>query len=175
MTHTSSFTRMSADAHSMYSSHLADLVGVLHAQTYFVSVCVFFFQAEDGIRDIGVTGVQTCALPIYLPGQSGMLRYASWVFLQLASNGSWWTWFPWSMFRLLQGRTAFLRPVSPAVTAPSQEPRERGSHQTRSRPRTRWRRRTASTPAVPGPRSPPIRGCRPRRECAARAPSDSCW
>src|SRR3712207_9105738 len=28
-------------------------------------VCVlFFFQAEDGIRDIGVTGVQTCALPI---------------------------------------------------------------------------------------------------------------
>ena len=29
-----------------------------------VDVC-FFFQAEDGIRDIGVTGVQTCALPIY--------------------------------------------------------------------------------------------------------------
>src|SRR3712207_6910541 len=28
---------------------------------------LFFFQAEDGIRDIGVTGVQTCALPIYLP------------------------------------------------------------------------------------------------------------
>src|SRR3712207_9262065 len=27
----------------------------------------FFFQAEDGIRDIGVTGVQTCALPIYVP------------------------------------------------------------------------------------------------------------
>src|SRR3712207_7090312 len=27
----------------------------------------FFFQAEDGIRDIGVTGVQTCALPIYRP------------------------------------------------------------------------------------------------------------
>src|SRR3712207_8028982 len=32
-----------------------------------VLVCervLFFFQAEDGIRDIGVTGVQTCALPI---------------------------------------------------------------------------------------------------------------
>src|SRR3712207_7951809 len=28
----------------------------------------FFFQAEDGIRDIGVTGVQTCALPIYALG-----------------------------------------------------------------------------------------------------------
>src|SRR5438132_3854744 len=26
----------------------------------------FFFQAEDGIRDHCVTGVQTCALPIYL-------------------------------------------------------------------------------------------------------------
>ena len=25
-----------------------------------------FFQAEDGIRDIGVTGVQTCALPIFV-------------------------------------------------------------------------------------------------------------
>src|SRR3712207_1952321 len=27
-------------------------------------ISFFFFQAEDGIRDIGVTGVQTCALPI---------------------------------------------------------------------------------------------------------------
>src|ERR1017187_10470870 len=27
-----------------------------------------FFQAEDGIRDTSVTGVQTCALPIYAPG-----------------------------------------------------------------------------------------------------------
>src|SRR2546422_2804779 len=27
----------------------------------------FFFQAEDGIRDVAVTGVQTCALPIYVP------------------------------------------------------------------------------------------------------------
>src|SRR2546429_6787293 len=25
---------------------------------------LFFFQAEDGIRDVAVTGVQTCALPI---------------------------------------------------------------------------------------------------------------
>src|SRR5437870_10708242 len=27
--------------------------------------CFFFFQAEDGIRDGHVTGVQTCALPIF--------------------------------------------------------------------------------------------------------------
>src|SRR5256885_7834104 len=30
-----------------------------------VYVDVFFFQAEDGIRDYKVTGVQTCALPIW--------------------------------------------------------------------------------------------------------------
>src|SRR2546427_4973914 len=30
------------------------------------TVC-FFFQAEDGIRYLTVTGVQTCALPIFLP------------------------------------------------------------------------------------------------------------
>src|SRR2546430_6517705 len=28
--------------------------------------CFFFFQAEDGIRDLTVTGVQTCALPIFV-------------------------------------------------------------------------------------------------------------
>src|SRR5690606_40276442 len=37
----------------------------------------FFFQAEDGIRDFHVTGVQTCALPISLgmkvPGLKGSL------------------------------------------------------------------------------------------------------
>src|SRR2546429_7243162 len=32
----------------------------------------FFFQAEDGIRDVAVTGVQTCALPIYtIPPAAG--------------------------------------------------------------------------------------------------------
>src|SRR5699024_11261051 len=30
-----------------------------------LSSCSFFFQAEDGIRDRNVTGVQTCALPIF--------------------------------------------------------------------------------------------------------------
>src|SRR5690349_24236388 len=28
-------------------------------------IFIFFFQAEDGIRDLYVTGVQTCALPIF--------------------------------------------------------------------------------------------------------------
>src|SRR5205085_3867233 len=34
----------------------------------FTSGFCFFFQAEDGIRDLTVTGVQTCALPIYFGG-----------------------------------------------------------------------------------------------------------
>src|SRR5437879_8813573 len=38
-----------------------------------MSVCLssFFFQAEDGIRDTSVTGVQTCALPISLCRETG--------------------------------------------------------------------------------------------------------
>ena len=32
---------------------------------FFFFFSFFFFQAEDGIRDRDVTGVQTCALPIY--------------------------------------------------------------------------------------------------------------
>src|SRR6266496_4670050 len=44
----------------------------LRSVTYY-SLC-FFFQAEDGIRDLYVTGVQTCALPIlaYRVGQLGL-------------------------------------------------------------------------------------------------------
>src|SRR5260221_1120587 len=34
----------------------------------------FFFQAEDGIRDHCVTGVQTCALPIYGQAVGGLTR-----------------------------------------------------------------------------------------------------
>src|SRR2546430_5858346 len=36
-------------------------------------VIFFFFQAEDGIRDLTVTGVQTCALPIYVNGRGTLL------------------------------------------------------------------------------------------------------
>src|SRR5215813_15056087 len=37
----------------------------------FLLAAIFFFQAEDGIRDADVTGVQTCALPILLLGTVG--------------------------------------------------------------------------------------------------------
>src|SRR5207248_6399451 len=35
----------------------------------------FFFQAEDGIRDRTVTGVQTCALPIYKQFPASVFKY----------------------------------------------------------------------------------------------------
>src|SRR5690606_41206204 len=38
----------------------------------------FFFQAEDGIRDFHVTGVQTCALPIFLG------YYETWLMIGVA-------------------------------------------------------------------------------------------
>src|ERR1035437_5311051 len=42
--------------------------------SYDLYFAFFFFQAEDGIRDIGVTGVQTCALPI-CPGAGRAERF----------------------------------------------------------------------------------------------------
>src|SRR5690606_40578451 len=39
---------------------------IYHIVSQSFVLCFFFFQAEDGIRDFHVTGVQTCALPILL-------------------------------------------------------------------------------------------------------------
>src|SRR5256884_1956755 len=43
-------------------------LSVLSSASQYTTIdCVFFFfQAEDGIRDVAVTGVQTCALPIFI-------------------------------------------------------------------------------------------------------------
>src|SRR6266567_3965301 len=40
----------------------------------FLTCLFFFFQAEDGIRDLTVTGVQTCALPIWSPDQRRVIE-----------------------------------------------------------------------------------------------------
>src|SRR3989442_5977149 len=40
-------------------------------------VCFFFFQAEDGIRDADVNGVQTCALPILQRGELEFARHTN--------------------------------------------------------------------------------------------------
>src|SRR2546427_5666126 len=39
---------------------------IMSSSKRFRSCWFFFFQAEDGIRDLTVTGVQTCALPIWV-------------------------------------------------------------------------------------------------------------
>src|SRR5256885_1047726 len=57
---------------------VADRVDVAGVDRVFV--IFFFFQAEDGIRDYKVTGVQTCALPISSPCRS--------VFGEALANGS---------------------------------------------------------------------------------------
>src|SRR5256884_7162974 len=50
----------------------------------------FFFQAEDGIRDVAVTGVQTCALPISLqPSSSPPLQRAESIVLLPFENRHW--------------------------------------------------------------------------------------
>src|SRR2546430_11309220 len=50
----------------MSFNSMQKLVSSMFYVVYCISLCFFFFffQAEDGIRDLTVTGVQTCALPI---------------------------------------------------------------------------------------------------------------
>src|SRR2546430_7334593 len=45
---------------------MSKLVGLDRYRYLCAVLFFFFFQAEDGIRDLTVTGVQTCALPIYI-------------------------------------------------------------------------------------------------------------
>src|SRR2546430_11366734 len=45
------------------------------------SLRIFFFQAEDGIRDLTVTGVQTCALPISVGMAMGLVGVCGFSYL----------------------------------------------------------------------------------------------
>src|SRR2546430_9564372 len=74
---------------------------------------VFFFQAEDGIRDLTVTGVQTCALPIYFLYITCAL-FEALLFTKLSEPRMWftlgaiysavgWFLFVWD-FRLIRAR-----------------------------------------------------------------------
>src|SRR5690606_41141741 len=57
---------------------------------------VFFFQAEDGIRDFHVTGVQTCALPIWGWGSAPARIRWGWR-PDWRGSGGWWCcrWTAW--------------------------------------------------------------------------------
>src|SRR2546427_7791087 len=56
----SSFFSSSSRLHTIFYCACSSCV----FSTYYICRIFFFFQAEDGIRDLTVTGVQTCALPI---------------------------------------------------------------------------------------------------------------
>src|SRR5256884_922036 len=66
--------------------------GDQRGQTEHSFAVIFFFQAEDGIRDVAVTGVQTCALPIYAKVVGGYFEewsiyFAGYNIANLQSNG----------------------------------------------------------------------------------------
>src|SRR2546430_2693312 len=65
---------LSVFLHCVVAGLLTLLETFLHFMSLIVTVMVnsgFFFRAEDGIRDLTVTGVQTCALPISRPRPGG--------------------------------------------------------------------------------------------------------
>src|SRR3989440_634902 len=57
--------RLVAFLHFLNPQCLASISRWITALCSWKRFCFFFFQAEDGIRDLIVTGVQTCALPIF--------------------------------------------------------------------------------------------------------------
>src|SRR6266511_2404382 len=61
---TTPFVARSMMADDETTTPFKHLVVVFHENVYVDLYFSFFFQAEDGIRDFHVTGVQTCALPI---------------------------------------------------------------------------------------------------------------
>src|SRR2546429_6624342 len=59
-------------------------VGVIRGECIVYGL-FFFFQAEDGIRDVAVTGVQTCALPI---SGNVAIKLSKWSTAQLIPRAS---------------------------------------------------------------------------------------
>src|SRR5256885_11945263 len=79
----------------------------------------FFFQAEDGIRDYKVTGVQTCALPILITSSAATPTFASAAFTHTACH------------------KASLLPRVPSLSGPVTYPASRFRHPARDRKSTR--------------------------------------
>src|SRR2546422_109393 len=67
----------------------------------------FFFQAEDGIRDVAVTGVQTCALPIFSFGQINISGEGGAAFFNSGSHGQ----FPNAEFRVDEAKLFVEAPI----------------------------------------------------------------
>src|SRR5699024_11370809 len=81
-------------------------VSAIIAQSRVLLSRAFFFQAEDGIRDRNVTGVQTCALPISSSGTKLVLV----VFIKKANSTTEATRSVHTIhLRLIKNNTPFLR------------------------------------------------------------------
>src|SRR5689334_14530829 len=74
---------------------------LLYKCNNFLCVFFFFFQAEDGIRDGTVTGVQTCALPIFKAAWAN-LKHGTATMDTLISVGTLAAWL-WSLYALFIG------------------------------------------------------------------------
>src|SRR5256885_5223493 len=108
----------------------------------------FFFQAEDGIRDYKVTGVQTCALPI-----SRERAYRSWTALQHSSLAA----FRRRYLRTGRGhdrrhRPAGIRPVRGVVDRGRPLPARRGERDPAANTRARGQRPGGERVLRPGER-----------------------
>src|SRR5256885_9315064 len=90
-------------------------LGLVEVQLYAVNLCIFFFQAEDGIRDYKVTGVQTCALPISIGPLHGavvrVLATATGLHLEFSP----WPLPAWDLTRLRPGLSSVLDVVGSAA------------------------------------------------------------
>src|SRR5256885_3565628 len=101
---------------------------LLHGSELF---CFFFFQAEDGIRDYKVTGVQTCALPISF-GSGG---YEA-IFYRIVNGQPDLTGAPASLLPLLAAalaRDPGLRPLAAQLSAQARSEERRVGKECRSR------------------------------------------
>src|SRR2546427_6632777 len=99
-------------------------------------MCFFFFQAEDGIRDLTVTGVQTCALPISLARFAG--RFQDELLRRLDAE-----WAGEPLATLMQDLRALADDLVAVVVPPPRLPPHR---RTRAPP---TRARTRRAPAAP--------------------------
>src|SRR5687768_17839068 len=96
-------------------------------------MCLFFFQAEDGIRDVAVTGVQTCALPICREIQK--MSHAAWS--PLRRRGSETSLTPTNMLTVARIRTTAV-PAAKAAEAPARLPLRSEERRVGKECRSRW-------------------------------------
>src|SRR5690606_40723810 len=79
---------------------------LIHVTPLLFLLFFFFFQAEDGIRDFHVTGVQTCALPIWALGEKNRLCSTSPMPLLSVPRGISFCWMTGRMVREMMFQSA---------------------------------------------------------------------